>query len=368
MPYPHESEEDARNLTACNQETIGRFQIQHFLLFFLYRYQNPCSEAAPPWNWLKKKKKRIVSCKDNFPFLNLIQISVMSIRQCGHLLLWVYATAAFPGFLLGCLSARHYADSLRLHLFTLLYIYSAQFSAWLGLLSVDNSLLQVDLSLCLSCLCQKTVLQYLFSFSLWFILDQFEKQTATNPVLLMDEALARLFMKQLLSDLISYQEVFKSVQDSLLASLPPTRLLTADTLQARQEQAEACHCGSIAQSLCPTCPRVQGHGGQAQKVGRCLLDQKAKPADMLKQNEYNKTSENNESIRSSVQREDNLSFQREDNLYFYILLKKGKYKKREGGEQRQPPQRAASLPLTGGHVTVFSSMQRKGYSCLQANQ
>lgn len=33
------------------------------------------------------------------------------------------------------------------------------------------------------------------SFYLWFILDQSEKQTETNPVLLMDEALARLFMK-----------------------------------------------------------------------------------------------------------------------------------------------------------------------------
>lgn len=120
------------------------------------------------------------------------------------------------------------------------------------------------------------------SFYLWFILDQSEKQTETNPVLLMDEALARLFMKSLLSDLISYQEVFKSVQDSLLASLPPTGLLTEDTLQARQEQTEACHCGSIAQTPCPTCPRFQGHGGQAQKVGRCLLDKKAKPPDILK--------------------------------------------------------------------------------------
>lgn len=101
---------------------IGRFQIWQFLLLFLYRYQHPCSEAASPWNWLKK---RIVSCKDNFPFLNLIQINVRSIRQCGHLLLWVYATAAFPGFLLKCLSARNYIESLRLHLFTILYIYSA---------------------------------------------------------------------------------------------------------------------------------------------------------------------------------------------------------------------------------------------------
>ena len=77
---------------------------------------------------------------------------------------------------------------------------------------------------------------------LWFRLDQSEVQTLTNLLLLMDEALASFLTKQLFSDLVPIKGFLLntqthtqkiSMQDSLLASLPPTKLLTEDALQAR---------------------------------------------------------------------------------------------------------------------------------------
>lgn len=44
-----------------------------------------------------------------------------------------------------------------------------------------------------------------------------------------------------------------------------------------------------------------------ERVGRCLLDKKAKIPDILKYDEYKNTSKNNDDTHSSTQREDNLS-------------------------------------------------------------